>query len=402
MSKQHPGKLMCVWYMGVCLIGVSSTATADLPSDHFWQNKFWSVPFIDVIQFPELNTQQDDQKILLASEIETDRFQALAGLRQNQEIPNQSFIWSFMINQDHNDEPDLNPNTNGGLVGLQGDIITARRIGESSQLEGRVALSINSIEISSALSGGITKAWDENTDFGAHYTVQNMDSTGVGLNGSGTRSLQQIDWIVTHRFNQNSKVAFTVQTNQAKGFLRSADGYVRFVNRTGTAIEIGPETLPKTRNGTVLDVRWTGISPWISENPTMIWARHGYDNWDVDRSEIGIQHVLNDHWQFRTSYLSQSGAEFFKDILAFEDEFNFSTRDKSYSDIRQLDVGFAYLPTQQDSALLAWADQWIFNVSHATYPQLRDASPAQTMTGDEPFYKSFGIGLAVEVNVPDF
>lgn len=191
---------------------------------------------------------------------------------------------------------------------------------------------------------------------------------------------------------------FEVITDQ--GWLSNPYRSMMYVQAGGSGFALGPEVDPSTRTSNALGLAYKYYLPWRAA--LELQYRFFEDTWKIraHTAQIGYTQPWR-NWTFDGSfrYYTQSHADFYSDLFASADEFNFMSRNRELSSFNSFTVGtgvsyefhIPHAPWISKSSANFRIDHFLID-----YKDFRDAlliDPAKGVAvGSEPLYN-------VQINV---
>jgi hypothetical protein len=195
----------------------------------------------------------------------------------------------------------------------------------------------------------------------------------------------------TQILTKNSLIGMTWETIADKGYLNNPYRSYRFIDATSSiGYSYAPEIYPSTRTSNAISVR----GKYYLRPRSSISAEYRYfnDDWNITAHniEFGYARALGSAWLVEAGYryYTQTGADFFSNLFAFEGEQNFMGRDKELSpfDSHTVRVGATYQFMPSDWWLLEkgtvnfYYDLMLFN-----YDEYTNNRPGTTLATEELF-----------------
>lgn len=157
------------------------------------------------------------------------------------------------------------------------------------------------------------------------------------------------------------------------------------------------EIYPETRTSAAFAIR----SSYYLDYRASLHFEYRYfdDSWGIigHSAKVGYVHPYSDHWTFETSarYHTQNDAEFYFDVLEFENQFNFFARDKELSTFDSVSLGlgitFEY-PLDQWEFFDRFSVNLFYDYFQFDYENFRDAREAGVRADEQSPY-SFNAGV---------
>jgi len=141
---------------------------------------------------------------------------------------------------------------------------------------------------------------------------------------------------------KNLIMSLTYDIITDEGFLNNPYRSIRYVDpNVADGYSFQLELYPETRTTNAVSVSMRYHMPYRAA----LYGSYRYftDSWGIkaDTYEIGYVHPLEEHWTFETSfrYYSQTQANFYSDLFAFENPQNVYARDKELSTFTDINIG---------------------------------------------------------------
>lgn len=226
--------------------------------------------------------------------------------------------------------------------------------------------------------------------YGENTVGQNGDDNFEEYNDQTRYSLG-----LTQILTKNFIVAFNAESVVDEGYLNNPYRQVRFLTGNGTTSSSKTELYPSTRNSDAFSIKGMYYLPYRAS----IRADYRYyqDSWGIeaDSYEVRYIHPLKRveglTLEFRVRVHDQTQADFYSDLLPFEDATNFFARDKELSTFTNTQFGFGVSYEYQRPWL--FVDKTSFNFYYDRmqfdYDNFRDATRSLNgdfAVGEEPLY----------------
>ncbi len=152
---------------------------------------------------------------------------------------------------------------------------------------------------------------------------------------------------LTQILTKNMILGFSWETITDEGFLNNPYRTVRFLSDTPRGYSFESEVYPNTRTSNAAALRARYFLPFRAA----LSAQYRYftDTWDIEAHtvELGYTHPLKRvplTLDFGLRHYSQTAAEFYSDLFAREQQFNFRARDKELSTFNSqaISIGASY------------------------------------------------------------
>jgi len=229
------------------------------------------------------------------------------------------------------------------------------------------------------ISMGYIKGWDEVGRVGDESFSEEVDRQNYRLG-------------VSQVLTKNLLVNFDFETISDEGFLNNAYRQVRFVSDAARGYDFQPEQYPSTRTSRALALRGLYYLPYRAA----IRGEYRYfsDTWGIsaDQFELAYIHPAFEQWIFEVKYryYTQTKAEFYSDLFAYENAQNFLARDKELSTFTDhaFGMGVTYefqastIPLIKKGQVNLFVDYLMFE-----YKDFRDISQEGYLPGKEPLYE---------------
>ncbi|WP_417514148.1 DUF3570 domain-containing protein [Marinobacter sp.] len=232
----------------------------------------------------------------------------------------------------------------------------------------------------STVTLGYAGGWDEVGKIGNDNFSEDADRRNFQLG-------------VSQVLTRNMLVGLDLEVVTDEGFLQNPYRQNRYLDpNDATSFLYQPERYPETRTSTSVAARAIYHLPYRASIRGEY--RHFSDTWGIGAHtlELGYVHALNERWTLEGSvrYYSQSEADFYSDLFAFENSQTHLARDKEMSSFSgtTLGAGAVYewkqtslpgIKRLQFSLLLDWLN--------FDYDNFRDVTaPGNYLPGEEPLY----------------
>ncbi|WP_245555201.1 DUF3570 domain-containing protein [Hahella ganghwensis] len=229
------------------------------------------------------------------------------------------------------------------------------------------------------ISMGYTKGWDEVGKVGDDNFSEELDR-------------QQYRLGVTQILTKNAIINLDFEAITDEGFLNNAYRQVRFVSDSARGYDFQSEQYPTTRTSRAIAIRGMYYLPYRAA----IRGEYRFfsDTWGIraDQYEIGYIHPAFDQWifEFKYRYYSQTKADFYSDLFAFQNAQNFLARDKELSTFSNHTFGLGVTYEFQPS-MISFIEKGQINLFvdylKFEYEDFRDITQEGYDVGDEPFYE---------------
>ncbi len=228
------------------------------------------------------------------------------------------------------------------------------------------------------LSMNYAKGWDEVGRRGDESFAEEADRHVYGLG-------------LTQVLTKNLIVGLSAEHISDQGYLNNPYRSVRFVDTNsprgfGFTTEVYPDT--RTSNAVSLNANY-----YLPYRAALYADFRWYnDTWGISASngKLGYIHTIGDEWiiDVYTRFYSQDKADFYQDLFARPDEFNFMARDKEMSTHSNWSVGMsiAYEWRFSAAAMIKKSSiQFEYDYMNFDYDDFRDVT-AEGPVGEEPLF----------------
>ncbi len=226
---------------------------------------------------------------------------------------------------------------------------------------------------------GYIKGWDEVGRVGDEGFSEEVDRQNYRLG---------VSQIVT----KNLLLNFDFETISDEGFLNNAYRQVRFVSDAARGYDFQAEQYPSTRTSRAFALRGLYYLPYRAA----IRGEYRYfsDTWGItaDQFELAYIHPAFEQWIFEIKYryYTQTKADFYSDLFAFQNAQNFLARDKELSTFTDhaFGLGVTYefqasaIPLIKKGQVNLFVDYLMFE-----YEDFRDITQEGYLPGEEPLYE---------------
>ncbi|WP_317929993.1 DUF3570 domain-containing protein [Halioxenophilus sp. WMMB6] len=200
---------------------------------------------------------------------------------------------------------------------------------------------------------------------------------------------------LTQVVTKNMVLTFNAESVIDEGYLNNPYRQVRFLTGDGTTTSSKTELYPNTRNSDAYSIKGMYYLPYRAA----IRADYRYysDSWGIeaDNYELRYIHPLKQYegltLEFRLRLSDQTQADFYSDLLPYEDATNFYARDKELSSFTSQQVGFGV--TYELKKSWYFVDRTTFNFYYDRIAFDYDNFRNQTLSnngayavGEEPTY----------------
>lgn len=229
------------------------------------------------------------------------------------------------------------------------------------------------------LSLGYSKGWDEVGKRGDENFLEEADR-------------QQFQLGITQVLTKSLIMGLTVENISDQGYLNNPYRSVRFLDQNAErGFRFETEVYPNTRTSNAVSLTANYYLPYRAS--LYGEARAFSDTWGIDASsyKLGYVHTFGDDWilDFHVRQYSQDKADFYQDLFARSEEFNFRARDKEMSTFSNIALGFS-LSYEFQFSPSAWVKKSTLNyeIDHVRfkYDDFRDVL-ADAAVGEEPLYE---------------
>jgi len=200
---------------------------------------------------------------------------------------------------------------------------------------------------------------------------------------------------LTQVLTKNLIVSLNAETVIDEGYLNNPYRQVRYLTGDGTTTSSKTELYPHTRNSDAYSIKGMYYLPYRAA----VRAEYRYyrDSWGItaDNYELRYIHPLKQleglTLEFRYRVNDQTQADFYSDLLPYEDSLNFYARDKELSTFtsQQYGIGLSY----EMKTNWLFIDKTSFNLFYDRmefdYDNFRNitlSNSGEYAVGDEPFY----------------
>ncbi|MGI9308826.1 MAG: DUF3570 domain-containing protein, partial [Gammaproteobacteria bacterium] len=196
----------------------------------------------------------------------------------------------------------------------------------------------------------------------------------------------------TQVFTPNFIMGASWETISDEGYLNNPYRSFRYVDPLAAdGFSWAEERYPNTRTSNAAAIRGRYFLPYGAAITGE--ARYFSDDWDISayNLELGYVHSLGDAWTLEVAYryYDQDGADFYSDLFARIDEFNFQGRDKELSTFSNYSVRLGATYTFLEGRWL-FLNKGTANLFYQyfdfSYDDFRDARVTGAPAGQEPLY----------------
>ena len=196
---------------------------------------------------------------------------------------------------------------------------------------------------------------------------------------------------ITQIITKNMIIGLSAEHISDQGYLNNPYRSVRFIDDSAArgfsyATEVYPDT--RTSNAVSLNANY-----YLAHRAAIYADARWYnDTWGITATngKVGYIHTIGDDWiiDVYARFYSQDKADFYQDLFARPDEFNFMARDKEMSTYTNVTAGVsvAYEWQFSASALIKKSSiQFEYDYMQFDYDDFRDAT-AEAPVGEEPLF----------------
>jgi len=199
---------------------------------------------------------------------------------------------------------------------------------------------------------------------------------------------------LTQILTRNSIISANFEVITDQGWLSNPYRSMMYVQAGGAGFALGPEVDPSTRTSNALGLDYKYFLPWRAA--VDVQYRYFEDTWGIraQTAQLGYTQPWR-HWTFDGSFrfYTQTHADFYSDLFASADEFNFMSRNRELSSFNSFTVG-AGASYEFQIPRVTWISKSSanFRIDHFLfdYKDFRDAlliDPAKGVgAGSEPLY----------------
>ncbi len=220
------------------------------------------------------------------------------------------------------------------------------------------------------------------------------DTVGQRGNEEFAEPVDRQSWAVglTQILTRSFLMSVNFETISDEGFLNNPYRTYRHLEPGGDTFSFKPEIYPRTRTSNATSVNGRYYLPYRA-------AVHGsyryyIDTWGIEAhtGEVGYTHPWKNDWVFSLAlrYYTQTQADFYADLFAFENQQNFMARDKEMSTFENATVSVGIVREidninwggfEKGTVNLIWDHQ------QYQYDNFRDATVTGVPPGTEPLFE---------------
>ncbi len=218
----------------------------------------------------------------------------------------------------------------------------------------------------------------------------------VGMRGDETfaEDVDRQSWAVglTQVLTRSFLMSLNFETISDEGYLNNPYRTYRHLTPSGDEAAFKTEIYPRTRTSNATSIAGRYYLPYRA-------ALHGsyryyIDTWGIEAhtGEIGYTHPWKNDWVFSVALraYSQTQADFYSDLFAFENQQNFMARDKEMSTFDNTTVSVGIV-REFDSINFAGFEKGTVNLiwdfQRYQYENFRDATVSGVPVGTEPLFE---------------
>lgn len=228
------------------------------------------------------------------------------------------------------------------------------------------------------VSMNYAKGWDEVGRRGDESFSEEADRHKYGLG-------------ITQIITKNMIIGLSAEHISDQGYLNNPYRSVRFLDDgAARGFSYATEVYPDTRTSNAVSLNANYYLPYRAA--IYADARWYNDTWGISATngKVGYIHTIGDDWiiDVYARYYTQDKADFYQDLFARPDEFNFMARDKEMSTYTNFTAGLsvAYEWQFSASALIKKSSiQFEYDYMKFDYDDFRDAT-AEAPVGEEPLF----------------